>query len=689
MGKGIWKFNTHLLKDMEYINLINKSIQEEMAKYAVPVYNLDNINEILEEHIDLTISEDLFLEMLVLRMRGETIKFSSYKKKEENKKEKQLLNEIEQLEKENYLTNSNILDTKKQELIQIRETKMKGHYVRSRVQWLHEGERPTQFFCSLEHHNFVNKTVKKIKKKDGTSITNQKDILSEIKNFYSQLFQNHDHRISDVDLHDMLKHIKTRKLTSMQAKSLEGDLKLEELAKALKNMKNNKTPGIDGFPAEFFKVFWKALGIWILRALNCSFRKGTLSLTQRQCILTCLPKKGKPREYIRNWHPLSMLTVIYKLASAAIANRIKPVLDTLISCNQNGFVPGRYIGESTRLIYDIMNFTENHSIPGLLMLIDFEKAYDSISWKFMYKVLSLLGFTNNFISWIKLFNTGIHTAVIQNGFLSEFIPIERGCRQGDPISAYLFIMVAEILTLLIMGNDKICGIQIKGFEFKCTQFADDTTLILDGTQQSLESALNTLEIFGSISGLKMNTDKTKIIWIGKQKNSNEKLISKKFKWNETEFNLLGLKFSVDLSKMLEINYAAKMIEIKESIKHWNKRLLTPLGKVTVIKTFLLSKLNHIFLSLPNPDIFYIKDLNEMFFQFIWSNKPEKISRRILTLDYKRGGIKMVDLDNFITALKVTWLRRVYRNNSPWVAIFQSLIVKDTAKFQKNRFCLCH
>ena len=119
---------------------------------------------------------------------------------------------------------------------------------------------PLIFFYSLEHHNFVNKTVKKIKKKDGTSITNQKDILSEIKNFYGQLFQNYDHRISDVDLHDMLKHIKTRKLTSVQAKSLEGDLKLEELAKALKNMKNNKTPGIDGFPAEFFKVFLESIG---------------------------------------------------------------------------------------------------------------------------------------------------------------------------------------------------------------------------------------------------------------------------------------------------------------------------------------------------------------------------------------------------------------------------------------------
>ena len=366
----------------------------------------------------------------------------------------------------------------------------------------------------------------------------------------------------------------------------------------------------------------------MLRALNYSFRNGRLSVSQRQCILTCLPKKGKSRENIRNWRPLSMLTVTYKIASGAIANRIKTVLNSLISHNQNGFVPGRYIGESTRLIYDIMHFTELHDIPGLLILIDFEKAYDSISWKFLYKVLSFLGFTNNFISWIKLFNTDIKTAVLQNGFLSDFIQIGRGCRQGDPISVYLFIMAAEVLTLLFLNNDRIRGICIKNLEFKCTQFADDTTLILDGTSDSLESALNTLEILGSISGLKINTDKTKIVWIGKKKYSKEKLIPKKFQWDETEFTLLGLKFSVDLSKMVQINYSAKMVEIKESIKHWNKRFLTPLGKVTVIKTFLLSKHNHIFLSLPNPDPTYLKELNEIFFNFIWSNKLDKISRRV-------------------------------------------------------------
>ena len=96
-----------------------------------------------------------------------------------------------------------------------------------------------------------------------------------------------------------------------------------------------------------------------------------------------------------------IIHVIYKLASASIGNRIKPLLNDLISHNQNGFVPGLYIGESTRLIYNIMHFTENSKVPGMLTLIDFEKAYDSISWKILYKVLSYMGFTEPFIVWIK------------------------------------------------------------------------------------------------------------------------------------------------------------------------------------------------------------------------------------------------------------------------------------------------
>ena len=147
------------------------------------------------------------------------------------------------------------------------------------------------------------------------------------------------------------------------------------------------------------------------------------------------------------------------------------------------------------MVYDIIHTTEKLNISGLLVSIDFQKAFDSISWEFIFKTLSYLGFGANFQRFIRLFNTDITAKVLQNGFLSDNINIQRGCRQGDPISPYLFIIAAQILTILIIHNPQIRGIFINGVEFKITQYADDTTLFLDGSQDSLLAALNTLETF--------------------------------------------------------------------------------------------------------------------------------------------------------------------------------------------------
>ena len=125
----------------------------------------------------------------------------------------------------------------------------------------------------------------------------------------------------------------------------------------------------------------------------------------------------------------------------------------------------------------------------------------------------MFGFSEDFIRWVKLFNTNIKAYILQCGFLSEEILIERGCRQGDPLSAYLFLLGAEVLSTFIKLDRNIKGLKFGDQHIKMTQFADDTTLILDGTQCSLEAALNILEIFGNYSGLKMNMEKTKVISI--------------------------------------------------------------------------------------------------------------------------------------------------------------------------------
>ena len=171
-----------------------------------------------------------------------------------------------------------------------------------------------------------------------------------------------------------------------------------------------------------------------------------MSILLWRCLISCIPKGNIPRIFLKNWRPISLLSCDYKILSSAIANILKGVLDKLISRKQTGFISGRYIGENIRLIYDLLHYTEKDNIPGLIMLLGFEKALDSVSWTFLYRVLEFLNFGTNFKQWIKLFNTNVVASVSQCGFLSNPFPIERGCKQGDPISPIFISCVPKFCT---------------------------------------------------------------------------------------------------------------------------------------------------------------------------------------------------------------------------------------------------
>ena len=199
-GKGTWKFNCNLLKNLEYLNTINKTIEEEKKRYMI-----SNENSIPEDcHIAFEISNQLFLDTLLLRIRGETIKFSSKLRKIQNNKEQSLIKEIEALTDQN-LTNDQyiILEEKKSELENIRYIKLKGEIVRSRVQLLNDGEKPSKYFCSLENYNYLNKTIKKITKPNGKTVTCQRDILTEIHCFYKDLYSNKDHLLNFPNINEL------------------------------------------------------------------------------------------------------------------------------------------------------------------------------------------------------------------------------------------------------------------------------------------------------------------------------------------------------------------------------------------------------------------------------------------------------------------------------------------------------
>ena len=134
------------------------------------------------------------------------------------------------------------------------------------------------------------------------------------------------------------------------------------------------------------------MGHFVVRSLNYGFLKGTLSITQRQGIITCLPKGDIPIQFLKNWRPITLLNISYKIAAGSIANRLKTVLNKIIDFDPSGFVPGRFIGENASLLYDIIQYAEENNLPGLLLFIDFEKAFDSLSWNLLHKVLNYCNF---------------------------------------------------------------------------------------------------------------------------------------------------------------------------------------------------------------------------------------------------------------------------------------------------------
>ena len=183
--------------------------------------------------------------------------------------------------------------------------------------------------------------------------------------------------------------------------------------------------------------------------------------------LTLLKKSGKDRALLENWRPISLVNVDTKIMSKVIAARVKKVLPSIIHYNQTGYVKDRFIGEAIRSIFDIIDFTAKENIPRLLLFIDFQKSFDSVEWEFLIGSLKKSDFGQDFLQWVKTFYNNIQSCVINNGEL------ERGVRQGDPLSPYLFIIAVETLAIAIRQKEIIKGITIGNEETKLLQFADD------------------------------------------------------------------------------------------------------------------------------------------------------------------------------------------------------------------------
>ena len=193
-------------------------------------------------------------------------------------------------------------------------------------------------------------------------------------------------------------------LTSEERAGLEGLISIQELSVAVQNLNNDKSPGSDGYTADFFKFFFKDVGMCLLSSINCGFEKGEMSVTEQQGVIRCIPKEGEDKSLLKNWRPITLLNIPYKIASSCIAQRLKSVLPHLIREDQKGFLKGR---KNIRPLYDTLLYSSKHNVRGLLFRVDFEKAFDNVAWSFIKKSLIKFNFGSSIIRWISTFYCNI------------------------------------------------------------------------------------------------------------------------------------------------------------------------------------------------------------------------------------------------------------------------------------------
>ena len=214
-----------------------------------------------------------------MEIRGKSIAYSSYNKKQDKVLEDNLLKEIDNLEKEENIDYEK-LERKQSELENLRQKKMEGVKIRSRARWICEGEKVSKYFCNLESRNYISKCMSSLSSKSGNLIHDQKEILNETMQFYKDLYSKRE--VKNVDLKALFANFSVPILGEEMKNKLEGPLSYSELLFCLKKSSNNTSPGYDGFSYEFFKVFWNDIGHFMLRALNYGINNGELSDSQNE-----------------------------------------------------------------------------------------------------------------------------------------------------------------------------------------------------------------------------------------------------------------------------------------------------------------------------------------------------------------------------------------------------------------------
>ena len=580
-----------------------------------------------------------------------TIKHAVRIRREARKEEKDLTNILQKLEQQQIPDVARIEEVKK-DIQRLTESREKGAQIRSKAQWIEEGEKPTKYFFNLEKQTQPKNAINELEINNRTLKANV-EILEGARDFYQQLYT-----AEQINLDDQiwLTNQLTTKLDDFSREQCEGPIKMDEITKAVTKMHNNKTPGPDGIPKEFYVKFWNLLKDHLTDIYNENFDIGNMTESQQEAILRLLYKKDE--KWLKNWRPISLLNVDYKIAAAVIADRLRKVLPELIHEDQTCGIPNRSIHENLYRLRDMINNTKQNNTNMILVGLDQEKAFDRVDRSFLKRILNRMNFGSTFKRWIEVLYEGAKCQIINNGWLSDPVFLKRGLRQGCPLSPLLYVLVAETLGQAIRNEDRIKGVAYPGANgetSKLVQYADDTTLTLKDDQSVLRS-FDIVNRFESGSGSKLNMTKTEGTFIGQHAGKTQGPVP--ITWKEDNITVLGA--SIRQNEMQ--NWEKTMTKLEKKLEIWSSRKLTIKGRAVLLKTYALATIIYL-ATIFRPPRDIIARINKVIFQFLWQGRTELINRTTMCMTEREGGLGIPDIEERITAIRTKAIKDITDKNN--------------------------
>ena len=641
-GPGLWKFNNSLLTNDDFCKSICSVI--------------DTFSEF--QHAFSSVSE--FWELLKSDFKRISVQFSSAIAKTRAHDRVLLTNKLIKLKAAlvagDLTVKSEIFRTES-ELNALYSKEMEGTKIRSRAQWLEEGELPSRFFFQLERERIPKCSIDSIYNFHGVEVFTQGEIVQAHVDFYTTLFSRED--IDHVSSDELLSHV-TARLSVDESASCEGHISLQELTDALAGMTRNKSPGPDGLSVEFFAAFWPRLGPLLVKVINAAYTSGFLPDSMKESATRLIFKKGD-RKSLKNWRPISLLNTDYKICSKALSLRLSKVLSSIISPDQTCSVPGRSIFSNLTILRDTLDYISRTGETGILVSLDQEKAFDRVDRSFLLKLLQHFGFGPGFCKWIATLYHGAVMRVLVNDFLSDKIDLCRGVRQGDSLSPMLYILCVEVLACKVRDNHNIVGFLLPGAsgrQFKVGQYADDTTSFVKDSR-SLHALFQDISLYERGTGAKLNRSKTEAMWVGAWRGCTDQPLG--LSW-VLKMKILGVVFGSGVVDVSHENWEPRLVKLEKSLNLWKSRSLSLVGKSLVINVLGISKLIYIAQVLIPPS-WVIDRLNRLIWPFLWGSTIETVSRHSLFCHFRDGGLSLVNFSAKAKALRVACMIRVLEDAS--------------------------